>query len=260
MEIVALSIGNLNIYCYGLVISISILLGLLISYWQVKLRKEKFSPVIDVLILSIFWGIIGARSVYVFRNWNLYQEHWLDIFHLTKGGFSIYGAFLGFLIVLYYYCKKKKMSMLYWLDILIPGVIFGIAMDQLGHFAYQSVIGVPDTGKIAGYIEYAFRPSGFEQYEYFRPVALYQAVWQFIVFSGVCIFNYWQSKKKRFYIGISFMLGISGAALGRFILGFLYLSAHPGLHIEQIFSIFIFVICIGYILNYSIKKKNTIFH
>lgn len=260
MEIVALSIGDLNIYCYGLIISISIIMGLFITYWQVKLRNEDFSPVIDVLILSIILGIISARLVYVLRNWGLYEGQWIDIFQFTKGGFSIYGAFLGFLVVLYYYCKSKKISMLYWLDILIPGVIFGIAMDQFGHFVYQSVIGMPDTGKIAGYIEYAFRPSGFEQYEYFRPVALYQAVWQVVVFSGVCIFNSWQSKKKQFYTGVCFMLGISGAAMGRFVLGFLYISAHPGLHIEQIFSLFILVICIGFILKYRIDKKNTMSH
>ena len=93
-----------------------------------------------------------------------------------------------------------------------------------GHY----IISVSYTHLIAGYIEYAFRPSGFEQYEYFRPVALYQAVWQVVVFSGVCIFNSWQSKKKQFYTGVCFMLGISGAAMGRFVLGFLYISAHPG--------------------------------
>ena len=255
MEMIAFSLGDLNAYFYGMIISLSIIIGLMITYWQLRLRREDFFPVIDILILSILLGLICARGVYVCRNWNLYQNDWWGILELTKGGFSIYGAFIGFLIVLYFYCKRKNLSILHWLDILVPAIIFGVAMDQLGHFIFQSVIGSPDSGKISGYIEYAFRPSGFEHYEYFRPVALYQAFWQFIIFALLLIGSYWQVKKKVFNDGIIFMLGISGAALGRFALGFLYLSTKPGLHLEQIFSLIVFLFCSAYLAIYLISRK-----
>ncbi|MBP2633616.1 MAG: Prolipoprotein diacylglyceryltransferase [Firmicutes bacterium] len=246
MDIIAFSMGNLNFYWYGIVTSIAILAGILVTRIGLHFRHEKFSVILDLLLFGIPVAIIVSRLFYVCLHWQLYSEKIGEIIALDRGGFSIYGAFVGFLLVVYCYTKFKKISFWYWLDILVPAIILGIIIDQLGHFCFQTIVGMPDNGKTVEYIEYAFRPAGFEQYEYFKPVALYQAIWQFSVFVLVTLLSFFQIKNRTILFGDIFLIGMSITCLGRFLFGFFYLTTQRGmqLHAGQFISLLGLILCL----------------
>ncbi len=263
MDIIAFSIGSLNFYWYGIITSIAILVGMLVTRVGLHFRHENFGVMIDLLLLGIPVAIIASRLFYVCLHWQLYSGKVNEIIALNRGGFSIYGAFVGVLFLLYCYTKFKGISFWYWLDILVPAIILGIAIDQLGHFSFQTIIGMPDNGKTVEYIEYAFRPAGFEQYEYFKPVALYQAIWQFVVFILVTVLSFLQIKHRNILFGNIFLIGMSMSCLGRFLFGFFYLTTQRGmqLHAGQFISLMGLILCLGlwssrkYLHNKSMIKS-----
>ncbi|WP_110953230.1 prolipoprotein diacylglyceryl transferase [Anaerosinus massiliensis] len=263
MGIIAFSIGNLNFYWYGFMLSMAILAGMAITRLVLFFRHERFEPVLDLLLWGLPVGLIFSRIFYVVLHWHLYAGKFVEVFSLTRGGFSIYGAFLGFLCVLYFYTKIVNVSLWSWLDRLVPAFVLGLAIVQLGNFVLQTVVGMPDDGKIVEYIEYAFRPAGFEQYEYFTPVALYQSIWQFVTFLIISILTWIQIKNHSILAGNIFLIGMSLVCLGRFLFGFFYLSIQTGmqLHLGQVFSLGGFIFCSGlYLLRkfvpYNFMIKN----
>ena len=252
MGIVAFSIANVNVYWYGIIITIAILIGMMITWINLYLRGQEFSNVVDILILGIPVGLFFGRVGQVALHWDIYQNNWREIMQFVHGGISIYGAFFGFMLVVFLYTSAKRLSFWFWLDILAPAIVFALMLDQLGHFVLQVTVGtplplnIPNDHSLVQYIEYDFRPSGFEGYEYFRPVALYQAVAQFLVFVVASILSFRQIRQNHIKQGTIFLSSIFFMALIRFFCGFLYLGAPATdtLHFGQIICLLGSVCCL----------------
>mgnify|MGYP007008081037 CR=1 FL=1 len=88
--------------------------------------------------------------------------------------------------------------------------MFILIGNQLANFATQEVIGNPSDNRLSVYIEYAFRPPGFEQYDFFQPISLYQVLWLMVVLG--LIFYITKNKKYLFiktWINNSFSFSLS---------------------------------------------------
>ena len=97
---------------------------------------------------------------------------------------------------------------------------------------------------LAEYIEFSYRPSGFENYEYFQPVALWQAGIQLVVFLVLMVLSFLQSQRRLWQEGCLFLVGTLLVALVRFGCGFFYLAVKPGLHPGQILSLVAAAVCL----------------
>ena len=150
MDSVAFSIGSWHFYWYGLTAAFAIIMGSLFCRIQARLRGLEFWFVWDVLFYGIPLSLAAARAAYVFLHWHLYAvQHWSQVFNISQGGLSIYGAFAGFLLTVYWRAGQCGQPLLLWLDALAPSLALGLAIDQTGHFIFQAVVGIPDSGKIA---------------------------------------------------------------------------------------------------------------
>lgn len=245
MGLIVFSIGGIPVYLYGGIVMLAILAGILAAWINVRLHGEDFAPMVDVLLAGLPAGLIMARLGYVLGHWPSYAEHWSDIPCFWQGGLSLYGGMAGFLLVLWVYSRYFDMDIWYWLDLLVPALILCLAIDQVGRFASQMTVGMPlphdlpNDHTLAEYIEYRYRPSGFENYEYFRPVALYQAFLQLVVFVFAILLTFWQSQRHFLVSGGIFLLSVVLLALVRCGCGFLYLTTAAGfsIHIGQIMSL-----------------------
>ena len=129
-----LNLGFITIRWYGLLISISVLIGLFISKKLEKARSinpEYISEILPSLIIS---SIIGARAYYVIFEWRQYSgENFFTSFELFnniiqipsflavwEGGIAIHGALIGGLLSIVYFCKSKNIHLKTFIDILIP--------------------------------------------------------------------------------------------------------------------------------------------
>lgn len=223
MEIAAYTIAGYTVYWYGIIAAAAVLLGSIVAKLVAVRYCEPFDYYMDTILLSLPTGLVLARAFYVMGNWQLYSQTPSEILRLTEGGISIYGAAAAFLLTAYFYTSYRRYPLGRVLDILTPAVISGLCVVQFGNFAMQTVVGRPtEYFKLAEYIEFAFRPSGFEGYEYFMPVALYQAFWLLVV---LCIVAALYKKQcPPSFDGSIALIALVLVLAGRVLLGLLYLS------------------------------------
>lgn len=174
---IAFTLGPLNFYSFGLVIVAAVLAAFVIALWQAKRRSEPPEPVFDLLFWSILAGLIGARVFYIIANWELYREHPLDVFCLWQGGLIVHGALFAFILVLWLYARRRGLRFWVWADIAAPALALGQAIGQWANFFNQESFGYPTDRPWGVYIDYALRPAGYEQFDFFHPVFLYESAW-----------------------------------------------------------------------------------
>ena len=267
MGLIIASIGYFQIYLYGLLVVAAVLLGMFAVWLNTRLQGESFAPVWDFLLWGLPAGLIMARLVYVGRHWELYAQHPENILCLWQGGISFYGGAAGFLLTMIFCCYWKGLDVWYWLDLMIPGIILGTAVSEFGNFVTQMTVGMPlpanlpNDHTLAEYIEFRYRPSGFENYEYFRPVALYQMFMQmglFLLLTGLTIYRAWY---KRLSAGIIFLLGVIGLAAIRFGCGFFYLSTEQGMVLHSGQKIALAIAVLGCILFvWRMRRRRSVFY
>lgn len=232
MDFVAFCLGNINIYWYGLIIVCSLLIGLVISKILFKIYGENFSPMWDLLVWMIPAGLIGARIFFVIMHIDVYASNLIQIFCIWQGGLSIYGALFGFLMTSIVFLHKYDYNLWLWFDLMMPALLFGLTVLQLANFMMQFSLGtplgldIPNDHSLAEYVEYRYRPTGFEAYQYFQPVALYQAFAYSIVFIISILVLLLNRKYKFLAEGTTFLFSIMLMAIIRFCIGFMYFSVN----------------------------------
>jgi len=132
---------NLNIAFYGIVIALGMLLGSFVIMREAKRREMNEDNILDVIIFSLIFGIIGARMYYVIFSWNLYREDLLSIFNIREGGLAIYGGVIAGIITALIVCKVKQISFLKVADVCILGLPLGQAIGRWGNFFNREAFG-----------------------------------------------------------------------------------------------------------------------
>src|SRR4051812_24539230 len=118
---VAVAIGPFAIRWYALAYIVGIVLGWLYARWLVKtnsLWRNGTAPMtaldIDDYILWVTFGIIlGGRTGYVlFYNLPFFIEHPGEIIALWKGGMSFHGGFMGCVLAVILFARRRGISIL----------------------------------------------------------------------------------------------------------------------------------------------------
>ena len=271
------NLGFFSIKWYGLLIALSILLGLNLSKKLARSRgidPHLISEILPSLVLS---SIIGARIYYVifeyrqFSGDNFFTP--IKIFNIYlnipsslaiwEGGIAIHGALLGGFLSIYLFCKSKKIPLKIFLDLLMPSVILGQAIGRWGNFFNNEAFGIPTNLPWKVFIPLSNRPIIFANYQFFHPTFLYESLWNLLIFILlIYVFNK-QNKENSILPGLITCLYLITYSFGRFwIEGLridsLCLGGYPpycegGLRIAQFISIFLF--SSGLIWLYFLKFK-----
>ena len=138
--------GKLDVRWYGILITLGILLAVLYTMWRGKRNEEILSDhVIDVALVTVVLGVIGARLYYVLTDSGNTYESFLDVIAIWEGGLGIYGGIIGGCLGILLTCHLKKISWRKLLDMAAPGVMLAQAVGRFGNFcngeAYGSLIG-----------------------------------------------------------------------------------------------------------------------
>ena len=138
---VAVSIGSLEIYWYGVIIAVGFGLGLWVYLSHNRSCGIHPDEGLDIILWSMLGAIVGARAYYVAFQWDHYKDNLKEIFNLRGGGLAIYGGIIGALIVAFIVCRSKKLPMLPVADAAFPGVMLGQAIGRWGNFFNMEAFG-----------------------------------------------------------------------------------------------------------------------
>jgi len=174
-------LGPFALRWYGLLIGISVLLGLNLSQFLAKKRQIDPNLIADLALALVIFSLLGARLYYVLFQWSYYQQNPWEIFALWHGGLAIHGAILAGLATTWFYAWQQKVSLWSLTDVLVPSLALGQTIGRWGNFFNSEAFGVPTDLPWKLYIPLENRPLELRQFEYFHPTFLYESLWNLLV-------------------------------------------------------------------------------
>ncbi len=238
-----LNLGPFVFPTAGLVYIFGLWLALSLVEWSAKKTDVSAETTYGVAVTAVIAGFVGARLTFVFQYWPAYQENPLSIIWPLTSGFNLLGGLLFGLIGAFFYGRYKQVSWPHTLDALIPGIIAGLVVVSLADF-----LGGPGLGTMSN------MAWGITQYDIRRhPVQIYE-----LLVGGLALLVWWLRLEKRAYPGQLFLLTTAVYATGRlFVDAF---RATPwttpsGLHIIQLLSFLIVIICLLLLGNFTEKEE-----
>ncbi len=259
-----LNLGFLTIRWYGLLISISVVIGLFISKKLAKSRNINPQYISDILPSLIISSIIGARAYYVIFEWRQYSGNnfftSFDLFNnviqipsflaIWQGGIAIHGGLIGGFLCILFFCKFKNIHLKTFIDILIPSIILGQSIGRWGNFFNNEAFGIPTDLPWKLFIPIQNRPIEFINYQFFHPTFIYESLWNFLIFILLITIFYQQNNKNSVRPGFISCLYLIGYSFGRFWIEGLRIDplciggippfCDGGLRMAQFISIFLF--------------------
>lgn len=142
-------IGSFFIAFYGIIIAIGMLVGVCFILHEAKREGFDEDKFLDICIITIIVGVIGARLYYVIFAWEYYKDNLLSIFNIRQGGLAIYGGVLAGIASVAVLCKIRKHNFLQVMDICIIGVVIGQIFGRWGNFFNREVFGQYTDGLFA---------------------------------------------------------------------------------------------------------------
>ena len=257
-------LGPFSLRWYGLLIAISVLVGLNLSGELASKKGLKKSIINDLLPILVLASVIGARIYYVAFEWRNYtgKNFWSSINFLNLnipipsaleiwgGGIAIHGALIMGTLSIIFFCRWRQEPFWDVIDVLVPSVALGQAIGRWGNFFNNEAFGIPTSLPWKLFIPYRFRPEIFSTQDYFHPTFLYESVWNIFVF-GILIFLFRKANKKELKLPsgslsclylITYSLGrfwIEGLRTDPLCLGGVPPFCEGGLRIAQLISLFL---------------------
>ncbi len=257
---VAFNLGTIAVHWYGLMYALALLSAIFVAKWFIKHDKLPISN--DLFDSYIWWAeigvILGARLGYVLfydtntmyyitHPWQIFNPY-IDGVYAGISGMSYHGAFLGFIIASYLFCRKNKVSFWFITDIAVLGISAAYVFGRIGNFFNQELVGRATDVPWGIYVGNVLR----------HPSQLYEAILEGLLVFAILVYI---RKRKSFDGQLALMYGIL-YSITRIIaeffrqpdsqLGFIY-SNWLTMGILQ--SSLILVICM--ILYVKIRKINS---
>ena len=108
MDRVAFSIFGIDVMWYGILMATGMILGTIIALKEAKRVGISEDSVLDLAIIAIPMGLLGARLYYVLFNWGYYSQNPSQILNFRGGGMAIHGALITGILTGYIFTKTKK--------------------------------------------------------------------------------------------------------------------------------------------------------
>lgn len=204
-------IGPMVISSYGLMLTISFVMGVFYVSTQSKRVGMSFDRLLTIAYIMIFGGVIGARLSYVLLHLEDFAGNWTSSFNPFAGdrfgiaGLNLYGGVVLAVVGVWVYCRINEMNILEVYDLYAPTLGLGLALTRIGCFMNGCCFGTPTnlpwgvqfpTGSIPSYI---FGDA------HLHPSQLYSSLYGLGLF---LLLHFW-SKRKRFtgqLVAVLFML------------------------------------------------------
>ncbi len=222
-----LTLGFIHIRFYALSILAGILIAMYITTRRWKRVGGDFNQILDLVLVSLPAGIVGARLYHVITTPEKFfgsNGDFLEIFRIWNGGLGIWGGiFLG-AIAACAFCKYRKYPASLLADAAAPAVLIAQGVGRLGNWFNQELYGAPttlpwglklnyDATQAIGHAERCYDGLTCPEGTLFHPTFLYEMIWNFI--GAALLIGFGKVLYKKLKAGSIFMLYVMWYTLGR---------------------------------------------
>ena len=214
---VAFHVGSWPIYWYGIIIAAGFLLAVVYCSRTADRFGIKQDDILDMLLFAVPLCIIGARLYYIIFYLDLYrrEDGSLDFWAMVRiwdGGLAIYGGVIMAVIVLFVFCRVRRIKFLAFADLGAYGMLIGQMVGRWGNFVNVEAYGGPtDLPWRMGIYDYV---DGTLQYMEVHPTFLYESLWNLLGFLLLA----WVAKRGRKFDGQIFLGYFAWYGVGRGII------------------------------------------
>lgn len=229
MRSILFHFGPFTVYSYGTVLALAFILSLFLMVkraYKIEIPKQ---TVYDLGIWMIVGGLLGARIAYVLFHMDEFWHRPLEIFMIHRGGLVFYGSFVGGVIFLWFFLKRRKLSFLKFADFIIPIIALAHGIGRVGCFLNGCCYGKPTECPWG--VDFPAGSSPAQHYglsHSIHPTQLYEALLLVTLFFVLL----WIDKRKKFE-GQTFFSYLLIYPLMRFFLEFF-----RGDHYKIVFNVF----------------------
>ena len=213
MNPIAFYIFGISIRWYGVLIASGMALGITIAKNNCSYRDISFDTLLDIVLISLPIGIVGARLYFVLFQFGDYKNNLIDIFNIRQGGLAIHGGIFFALIFAYILTKYKRVSFLKVADVAVPSIIIAQALGRWGNFFNSEAHGGPVSYDFIKHFPLFIQTGMHIDGLYYHPTFLYESIWNLLVFI-ILMLVLRKSKKK----GIVFFSYIGLYSIGRVLI------------------------------------------
>lgn len=144
---IALQLGPIALRWYGLMYLLGFALIWLFGRYRIVRNPGggwTQGDLDDVLFYGIVGTILGGRLGYVlFYKFGEYLTAPWKVFYVWEGGMSFHGGFLGVVIAMILFARRRRRDWLQITDFIAPLVPLGLAAGRMGNFINAELWGRP---------------------------------------------------------------------------------------------------------------------
>lgn len=222
LDRVALSLGGFNIYWYGVLIALGLILGMALAFHYAPDFGLNADRLVDVVVVGTIMGIVCARIAYVAMAPFEYESIW-DMIAVRDGGLAIYGGVIGAFVFGGLAARWRRVPLLPLFDVVAMGFLVGQGIGRWGNFVNQEAFGTNTTLPWGMYSEgtcnyltgvqatLATQGITVDPTQPVHPTFLYESLW--------CLFGLlvlWLYRRHRRFHGQLFLMYIIWYGLGRY--------------------------------------------
>ena len=206
-----IEVFGFRLYLYGLFITAGFFLAalyLIRRHETVGLTKDN---VLDLVIMAVPCGLVGARLYYILFNFNQYfgPGKWQNILMFREGGLAVYGGVIGGAIAFFIYSRIKKIHYGKLLDAAGFGLFIGQAVGRWGNFFNREAYGIQTE------VPWRMGLTTGVRTIYVHPAFLYEMLWNVC---GLILMHIYSRKTKAKYHGQYFLFYVAWYGFGRFLI------------------------------------------
>ena len=178
-------IGPIPVRAYAL----CILTGVFVAVWwsdrRYRARGGRPEVILDVAIVAVPAGIVGARLYHVLSSPDDYFGPNGDLSRIPQtwlGGLGIWGGIAGGVLAGVLLLRHRGLRIAPLADAVAPALLVAQAIGRLGNWFNQELYGAPTTLPWGLQIDDAHLPAGsaYPPGTLFHPTFLYEALWNLV--------------------------------------------------------------------------------
>ncbi|MGH7763034.1 MAG: prolipoprotein diacylglyceryl transferase [Candidatus Dormibacteraceae bacterium] len=214
-------LGPFLITWHGVFAVLGIIAAARLGFWLLDKEGVEIRGGGDGLAWMVVLGLVGARLLYVWENYRLFQNgQQLRIFAVTEGGISQWGGLFGAMIGAYIWARRAKFSFLKVIDAGGPAAMIGLAIGRIGDVINGEHHGSPTN--LPWGVEYVNASTLGQPGVVVHPEVAYEMVLTLFLIAAILPFH--QRLKARLPDGVVGLIYLGLYAAGRFFLSYLRLD------------------------------------
>ena len=190
---------------------------------QVLIRKDgvRGDQVWDLAGWMVLIGLVGARVLYIWENYQQFVGRWEHVFFVSEGGISQWGGLFGAMVGALWWSARHKVSFWRILDAAGPGAMLGLAIGRIGDIIngehHATATNLPWA------VEYVNPNTLGERYLPVHPEVAYELIWCLLLLAVLLPFH--GRLRRALPPGVVGLIYLGLYAFGRFWLSYVRINS-----------------------------------